>query len=144
MKLHTLIASAAMAGTLVLSTTAFADTALYDKQFGGKAGMAKITHEMMVLVLADPRIKDFFAKTDIERLEFLLAEQFCELIGGPCKYSGRDMKRIHEGQNINTAHFNFLAEHLQVAMENNNVPTWAQNKLIAKLAPMHGDVTGRP
>ena len=139
MNFRNLIASLAVLGSL--AAPAFADDELYNNQFGGKPGMAKITHEMMVGVLADPRIKDFFAKTDIERLEFLLAEQFCELVSGPCKYSGRDMKTVHRGEKINTAHFNFLAEHLQVAMENNGVPTWAQNKLIAKLAPMHRDVT---
>jgi hemoglobin len=131
-------------GGIVVSELALAQEDLYNTQFGGKQGMARITHEMMVGVLADPRIKDFFEKTDIERLEFLLAEQFCELVGGPCKYSGRDMKTVHRDFNINTAHFNFLAEHLQVAMEKNGVPNWAQNKLIAKLAPMHRDVTRQP
>jgi hemoglobin len=135
---------AASLGVAAALAAPLARADVYSDQFGGKAGMARITHEMMVGVLADPRIKDFFKDTDIERLEFLLAEQFCELVGGPCKYSGRDMKTVHRNENINTAHFNFLAEHLQVAMEKSGVPNWAQNRLIAKLAPMHRDVTRQP
>ena len=41
---------------------------------------------------------------------------------------------------VATADFNTLAEELQDALTAANVPTFQQNKLIAKLAPMHRDV----
>ena len=89
---------------------------------------------------ADARIKETFVDTDMKQLAQRLAEQFCELSGGPCrytgKYKGKDMESVHADLKITNAQFNALAEDLQIAMERNNVPSSVSNKLIAKLAPM--------
>ena len=110
------------------------------KDFGGKEGLTKIVDDFMVNVLADPRIKDKFAKTNIPGLKYMLTEQFCELAGGPCKYPGRDMKTAHTGMGVNNTMFNALAEDLQIAMEKAGVPQSAQFRLVAKLAPMQPDI----
>ena len=123
---------------------ASADDSLFEKQFGGKEGMRRIVNAMMVRVLADPRLHDFFADIDRDRTEGLLAEQFCELLEGPCKYSGKPMREVHKDLAIRAAHFNALTEHLQVAMSAQGVPTWAQNRLVAKLAPMQRDIVKPP
>lgn len=112
-----------------------ADDALF-RQLGGKAGIDKIVGDMIVLVLADSRINGFFKTTDTRQLAILLSEQFCQAAGGPCAYSGRNMLDAHEGMGVKIAHFNALAEDLQIAMENNGVPSAASNQLIAKLAPL--------
>lgn len=113
------------------------------QQFGGKAGIDKILADFLPLLLADERIKDTFKDADMERLGNLLAEQFCQLTGGPCTYSGKDMREAHKDMQLNNAQFNALAEDLQLAMEKNGVPSSAQNKLIAKLAPMQRTVVTR-
>lgn len=126
-------------GANVAAQNAGAPAAQNDAIFqdlGGKPGIAKIVATFLPLVLADARIKDSFKETDIERLAVLLEEQFCELSGGPCKYSGKDMATIHEDLKITNAQFNALAEDLQFAMEKLGIPSRAQNKLVAKLAPM--------
>lgn len=120
--------------------SASASDNLYDTQFGGKSGMQKIVSDTIARSLADPRISDFFADSDIPRLEAVVAEQLCELTGGPCKYSGKSMREAHKDFAIRTAHFNYFAEHLQAAMRTQGVPNWAQNRLLAKLAPMHRDI----
>ena len=74
------------------------------------------------------------------RLEGMLTDQFCEVLGGGCKYAGKSMKEAHVNMKVRTADFNALAEDLQDALTAANVPTHQQNKLIAKLAPMHRDV----
>jgi hemoglobin len=106
------------------------------RQFGGKEGIAGVMGDFIPLLLADARLRDAFRDVDMDRLAALLGEQFCELTGGPCKYSGKDMKTIHADLKITNAQFNALAEDLQAAMEKHNIPSGAQNKLIAKLAPM--------
>lgn len=112
-----------------------ADDALY-QELGGKAGIDKIVGDLMPLLQSDPRISSFFAKTDMVKLRVLLGEQFCQLAGGPCVYSGRDMVASHDEMGVKGAHFAALAEDLQIAMENNKVPSSTSNKLIAKLASM--------
>jgi hemoglobin len=41
---------------------------------------------------------------------------------------------------VTHADFNALVEHLIIAMEKHNIPVSAQNQLLAKLAPMYGDI----
>ena len=88
----------------------------------------------------NPRISSFFKEADIERLESMLTDQFCDVLGGGCKYAGKSMKEAHRNMKVSTADFNALAEDLQDALTAGSVPTYQQNKLIAKLAPMHRDV----
>lgn len=116
-----------------------ADDAVY-QALGGREGLKAIVSDFLNLVLADDRIKKQFADADMEHLAMRLNEQLCELSGGPCKYGGKDMKTIHAEQHVTNAQFNALAEDLQSAMEKHNVPARAQNKLLAKLAPMQRSI----
>ena len=108
--------------------------------FGGYAGLGKITHDFVERVQKNPRIASFFKDADLERLELMLTDQFCDVLGGGCKYAGKSMKEAHTKMNVKTADFNALAEDLQDALTAGGVPTYQQNKLIAKLAPMHRDM----
>jgi hemoglobin len=108
--------------------------------FGGFEGLGKMTHDFVERIQKNPRISRFFKDVDAERLEAMLTDQFCDVLGGGCKYSGKSMKEAHRGMKVRTAEFNALAEDLQNAMSAANVPTYQQNKLVAKLAPMHRDV----
>ena len=132
--------------------TPYADDKVY-QGLGGKEGIKKIVDTFIPIVLADPRIKHGFADFDMEQLNVRLREQFCELAGGPCKYTGkyrdktmdgvgtvRDMATVHQDLKVTNAMFNALTEDLQIAMERNGVATSVANKLIAKLAPMQRDI----
>lgn len=119
-----------------------ADDTLYG-QFGEKAGLVRIVDDLYTNALADPRTAPYFENAPIKRIKTKLVEQFCVLLGGPCEYTGRPMRRSHEGQNIDRAAFDALVEDLQSAMDKNGVPFHAQNKLLAKLAPMYRDIQDR-
>ena len=69
-----------------------------------------------------------------------MSEQFCALLGGPCTYTGRDMKTTHAGMGLKDKDFNALAEDFQRAMDDVGIPFRYQNILIAKLAPMDRDI----
>lgn len=131
--------SATIAGALLalaaLSPVHAADDATF-RGLGGQQGIKKIVATFIPLVLADARIKESFADSDMKHVGMRLEEQFCMLSGGPCEYKGEDMKEVHGGLKITNAQFNALTEDLQIAMERNGIPTHVQNKLVAKLAPM--------
>lgn len=50
------------------------------------------------------------------------------------------MRVVHEPLNLTEADFNALVEDLIDAMEALNLPVATQNRLLARLAPMHGDI----
>jgi hemoglobin len=85
------------------------------------------------------------ARAGLERLvddlwRRLLADQLCEVAGGPCRYDGPDMKKAHSGVDITRRDFNALVELLQRSMDAEGLPFAVQNRLLARLAPMHRDV----
>ncbi len=108
--------------------------------FGGKEGLVKIMDDFMLGLVADPRTKPYFDNNKQAYIKAMLVEQMCELMNGGCKYPGRDMKSSHTNMAVNREGFNALVEQFQFAMDKNNVPFSAQNKLLAKLAPMYRDI----
>lgn len=104
--------------------------------FNGREGVARIAAATIDRSAADPRIADIFKNHDLLRVKRTLAEQFCYLLGGGCAYTGRDMTATHKDLGLQVADFNALVEHLHDAMDAEGVPFAAQNRLLAKLAPM--------
>lgn len=111
--------------------------------FGGREGIRRIAARTIELSETDPRIAEIFATHDLVRLKRTLGEQFCYLLGAGCDYSGRDMRTAHRGLGSTKADLNALVENLQAAMREADVPFAAQNRLLAKLAPMSGEVVER-
>ena len=124
---------------LPLVNVACAEPTLYER-IGGEAKLKATMNEFVNILLADDRINFTFADTDLVKFKQLLFEQLCELTQGPCKYSGRDMRKAHAKLNINNAQFNALAEDLYLAFDRVHVPYRLQNKVLALLAPMQADV----
>jgi hemoglobin len=124
------------------ATPAFAADTLYD-DLGGKAGIDRIVDVSVDNYLADPRIKDIFSESNIDRIRFELKDQFCQLAGGPCIYKGHDMVVTHKGLHLTNANFNALVEDLQDAMEKCDVPFATQNRFLALLAPYQHQVVTR-
>ena len=113
------------------------------REFGGQPGIHRIADRLVGLAVADARIKNIFAASDLVRLRRTLYEQFCYILNAGCHYSGRDMREAHRQLGIMTGDMNALVEDLQIAMHENHVPFAAQNRLLARLAPMKRDVVRR-
>lgn len=113
------------------------------QDLGGLPVLQKVVDDLLVLALKDPRIKDTFKETNMKRLAEMLVEQFCELSGGPCRYSGDPMKEVHQGLELTNAHFNALVEDLQQAMTQSGIASRTQNRLLALLASMQRDTVTR-
>jgi hemoglobin len=132
-------AFAASALTASMSVAAASGPTLYDR-IGGEAKMRATMHEFVLIMESDDRINFTFANTDLKKFEQLLFEQLCNITGGGCKYTGRDMYTAHAKLNITNAEFNALAEDLYEAFDRVHVPYRYQNQVVALLAPMQKDV----
>jgi hemoglobin len=139
MTIRKLITTAALGALLSFATAAAAEETLF-AQIGGEARLKATVDTLVEVMLEDERINFTFAQTDLAKFKTLLYEQICELTGGPCKYTGRDMKTSHEKINSTNAQFNALAEDLYIAFEKNGVPYRVQNKVMALLAPMQPEI----
>lgn len=127
----------------VYTPTAPADDSVY-RAFGGQPGLVRLMDDFMTRLLADKRMHPFFKDADQKHVKEQLVVQFCQVAGGPCKLSGPDMKKAHDGMDITRGDFNALVEVLQLSMDAQGIPFSAQNRLLAQLAPMHRDIVNTP
>jgi hemoglobin len=132
----------ALTATFALSMlgNAMAHAATLFDHLGGAPVLHAAVDRFTDIVEADSRINFTFAETDLSKFKQLLYEQLCQLSGGPCQYTGRDMRTAHRKLQITTAQFNALAEDLYLALGRSGVPYRVQNQLMAKLAPMKRDI----
>jgi hemoglobin len=117
---------------------------LYDR-LGGKAAIVAVVDDFVGNVAADKRINAFFAatasdKARLARFKENLVNQICEAAGGPCKYTGRDMKTAHQGMGISSADFAALVEDLTKTLNTFKVGKTEQDQLLGVLAPMKGQI----
>ncbi len=120
-------------------STPVKEDALY-VQLGQNEGIKKLVEDFINELLIDKRIQHHFEEAELDRFHDKLVEQICELAGGPCKYSGKAMKKLHSDFEINEAQFNALVEALMLSMDNNKISVGAQNQLLALLVPMRKDI----
>lgn len=138
----------ALAGAVLLAGSAEATVhkmhkkSLYDR-LGGLPAITAVVDDFVGTVAKDKRVNRFFAKTDIPRLKRRLVEQICAGTGGPCTYTGRDMKSAHRGMGVAGRHFNALVQDLGKTLAKFKVPAQEQKELVAILAPMRRDIVTR-
>ena len=113
------------------------------KAFHGRAGIDRIADDLVSRISNDKRIADILKGQDEVRLRRLLKEQFCYILNGGCAYSGRTMRDAHKNLGLQTADVGALVEDLQGAMRKEGVAFFAQNRFLAKLAPMKRDAVER-
>jgi hemoglobin len=115
------------------------ERSLYDR-LGGQPVITAVVEETVAKMSSNPRVNQSFDKVDLKRLSKMVVEQFCALTGGPCTYSGDDMKIVHAGLNITESEFFAQVETLRAALDHNGVATREKNELLRLLAPMKRDV----
>jgi hemoglobin len=119
--------------------SAVAEKSLYDR-LGGKDAITAVVEDFVGNVAGDKRINAFFANADIPHLKQMLVDQICEATGGPCKYTGKDMKTSHNGMNVKDADFNALVEDLVKSLDKFKVPEKEKGELLGALSKMHDDI----
>ena len=142
---HTLFTAGVIAVlfNLVPPTNASAQSqTLYDR-LGGKDAIRAVVDDFVGNVARDRRINSFFAKADIPHLKFELVDQLCQATGGPCTYTGKDMRTTHEGMGIRNRDFNALVGDLGKSLNKFKVAKRDQNQIVAVLAPMRKDIVTR-
>jgi len=115
------------------------DDSLY-QDLGQRAGIQRIVEGMLLNAAKDDRIVERFKRVNIVLLRDRLVDKFCVIVDGPCTYTGDSLAESHKGQNLSPSDFNALVENLIAAMDTEKVPVPVQNRFIARLAALRGEV----
>ena len=113
------------------------------QRLGEKPAITAVVDDFVARVAADSRINGRFANANIPRLKMNLVDQICSASGGPCTYTGRDMKSAHAGMRISNADFDALVGDLVAALNKFKVPEREKNELLSVLGPMRKDIVER-
>jgi len=145
------IATAVVFGGLNITAASADDKAKMAKpkslysRLGGKKAITAVVDEFVNNCAGDTRINKFFADTakDKKRLANFkknLVNQICQASGGPCKYTGKDMKTAHKGMGISGDDFDALVQDLVKALDKFNVGATEKGELLGALGPMKKDI----
>ena len=121
---------------------AMKEKSLYDR-LGGIPAITAVVDDFTARVAADRRINRFFANTDVPAFKAKLVDQICEASGGPCKYTGKDMKTAHAGMGVTDDDFNALVGDLVATLDKFKVPEKEKGELLSVLGPMKKDIVTR-
>lgn len=144
MREYTLLAL--LSGWLMLAplSPAAGNDTLY-KSLGGKKAIVAVVDDFVGRVAADNRIYGFFKATAsypqrLAKFKKSLVDQICEAAGGPCKYTGKDMKTAHAGMGIGSDDFDALVQDLVAALDKFMVKDGDKQALLGVLGPMKKDI----
>ena len=112
------------------------------QRLGGNEGVEKIVADFAQTAQADPRIRERFAKVDMQRFRQALAEQICAISGGPCSYGGPTMQAAHQGMKIANEEFDAFIGDMAKALDEHEVAPADERELLFALKAMRGEVMG--
>ena len=112
---------------------------LYER-LGGLEAITSVVDSFVARCAGDDRINRKFERSDVPRLKKMLVDQVCQATGGPCTYTGRDMRLTHDGMAVTAGEFDALVEDLVATLDEFEVPKPEQEELFGLLGPMRGDI----
>lgn len=115
---------------------------LYDR-LGGYNAIAAVVDGFIGRLVADQRFTKFFvghSEDSLKRIRQHIVDQFCNAAGGPCLYTGRDMKTTHHGLKITEADWDASAKHLIATLDKFKVPKAEKDDLMAFVDTLKKDI----
>lgn len=119
------------------------EDSLYQK-LGGKGAIDAVVDAFYVKVLADKRVKDFFADVSMDKQRRKQKEFLSAAFGGPLPWTGKDMRKAHTGMGLTEVHFNAIAENLVNTLKDFKVKQELIDQVVAIAVSTKDDVLDRP
>ncbi|HEY1052209.1 MAG TPA: group 1 truncated hemoglobin [Prosthecobacter sp.] len=119
------------------------ENSLYQK-LGGQAAIDAAVEAFYVKVLADERVKHFFDDVSMDKQRRKQKAFLSAALGGPLPWTGKDMRKAHEGMGLTEGHFNAIAENLIATLKDLKISQELIDQVIAVVATTKDDVLGRP
>lgn len=119
-----------------------AQESLY-KRLGGYDAIAAVTDDFITRLATDKSLSKFFvghSDDSKKQIRQHIVDMVCMATGGPCAYSGRDMKTTHKGLGITEAEWTSSVNHFVATLNKFNVPKKEQDELIAIVATTKKDI----
>jgi hemoglobin len=118
------------------------EKSLYQR-LGGYDALAAVVDDFVGRLVADKQFAKFFvgqSDDSKKRIRQHVLDQFCAATGGPCIYTGRDMKTSHMGLGITEDDWNAAAKHLVASLDKFKVPEKEKGEVLAFVTTLKKDI----
>jgi hemoglobin len=116
------------------------------KRLGGYDALTAVTDDFIGRMAVDPKLGRFFTGLSDDskgRVKAHIVDFLCKATGGPCAYTGRDMKTAHTGLHISEDDWNVAVKHLGATFDKFNVGQRERGEVVQALATLKADIVGR-
>lgn len=127
---------------LIFASNTISQESLY-KRLGGYDAIAAVTDDFVIRLITNPDMQKFFtgASDDSKKkIRQHIVDFFCEKTGGPCYYTGRNMKDSHKGMKITESEWNIAAGLLVETLNKFKVPKNETDEFLAIVVSTHDDI----
>ena len=122
------------------------DQSLYQR-LGGYDAIAAATDDLLARLQGDPLLKDFWkgASADNRRkARQLIVDFMTEAAGGPALYVGRDMRKAHQGMQIDDEDWAVFMRHSAATLDHFGVASRERDDVLGFFDSLKNDIVERP
>jgi hemoglobin len=144
-KTTTILCSLALFATLIFGAagvSAQSGDTLY-KRLGGYDALAAVTDDFITRLVTDKQLARFFGGSSLDtkkRIRQHVIDFLCQAAGGPCAYTGRDMKTSHKGLGITAKDWDAGVKHLVATLDKFKVPKKEKDEVLAAVSGLKADI----
>jgi hemoglobin len=146
MKIRTILASGLLALAICAPVNAQQTATLY-KRLGGYDALAAVTDDFLGRLATDSQFSRFFvghSADSITRIRQLIVDELCAATGGPCVYTGRDMKTAHAGLGITDKDWEASVNLLIATLDKFSVPAKEKDEVVGAIGGLKKDIVDKP
>jgi hemoglobin len=146
MNIKTAFAAGLLALAICMPVHAQQAPTLY-KRLGGYDALAAVTDDFLGRLATDQQFSKFFvghSADSIKRIRQLIVDQLCAATGGPCVYTGRDMKTANAGLGITDKDWDASVRLLVATLEKLNVPAKEKDEVLGAIGGLKKDIVDKP
>lgn len=139
------LSAVGVASTLAAPQAATQSPSLY-KRLGGYDALAAVTDDFIGRLATDTQLARFFGGLSVDsqkKLRQHVVDFLCVNTGGPCYYTGRDMKTSHTGLHITNADWDAAVKDLVATLDKFKVPEKEKGEVLAAISSLKADIVGQ-
>lgn len=124
------------------STVAQEKKSLYDR-LGGYDALAAVTDDFIGRLAANKQLAHFLdGLSDDSKMKLRqhVLNLLCKTTGGPCFYTGRDMKTSHKGLGITESDWETSVKDLNATLDKFKVPKAERDEVLAAISGLKKDI----
>ncbi|MGH8585524.1 MAG: group I truncated hemoglobin [Gammaproteobacteria bacterium] len=110
------------------------------ERLGGQEGIEAVVDALLANIGADSRIKHYFNNLNQVRFKANNVAFLCEKTGGPCSYTGVEIKRVHKSLQVTSEDFDAMMETIGKTLDEKGVAEADKKELTDLMASYKADI----